>query len=102
MAKAEKNLTWQEVDEAASVTGEIKTAYDAYKAAQKVAGDKVGSLKRHSSRRPERKRSSTTPRRFDLATASASWRSRWTQRTSRRQHRFSRCDAIKRQRQDSN
>ena len=29
MAKAEKNLTWQEVDEAASVTGEIKVAYDA-------------------------------------------------------------------------
>jgi hypothetical protein len=40
MAKAEKNLSWQEVDEATSVTGDIKTAYDAYKAAQKVAGDK--------------------------------------------------------------
>ena len=40
MAKAEKNLSWQEVDEATSVTGDIKVAYDAYKAAQKVAGDK--------------------------------------------------------------
>ena len=35
MAKIEKNLNWQEVDEAASVTGDIKIAYDAYKAAQK-------------------------------------------------------------------
>ena len=40
MAKAEKTLNWQEVDEAASVTGEIKIAYDAYKATQKVAADK--------------------------------------------------------------
>ena len=40
MAKAEKNLSWQEVDEATSVTEDIKTAYDTYKAAQKVAGDK--------------------------------------------------------------
>ena len=40
MAKIEKNLNWQEVDEAASVTGDIKIAYDAYKAAQKVAVDK--------------------------------------------------------------
>ena len=37
---AEKTLNWQEVDEAASVTGEIKIAYDAYKAAQKVEVDK--------------------------------------------------------------
>ena len=40
MAKIEKNLNWQEVDEAASVTGEIKVAYESYKAAQKVAVDK--------------------------------------------------------------
>ena len=40
MAKAEKNLNWQEVDEAASITGDLKVAYDAYKAAQKVAADK--------------------------------------------------------------
>ncbi len=33
MAKIEKNLNWQEVDEEASVTGEIKIAYDTYKAA---------------------------------------------------------------------
>ena len=40
MAKAEKNLNCQEVDEAASITGDLKIAYDAYKAAQKVAADK--------------------------------------------------------------
>ena len=40
MAKAEKNLNWQEVDEAASIAGDLKIAYDAYKAAQKVAADK--------------------------------------------------------------
>ena len=46
MAKAEKNLNWQEVDEAASVTGEIKLAYDAYKAAQKVAVQQAPGVRR--------------------------------------------------------